>query len=593
MKIKIGVAVTVFLALIFIVFPDWFQPFEYRAQDAIFQRRGRVHPNISILGIDDAALDLHGQWPWPRSYIADAIHILNSNENLRPSVIAIDILFSEPSRIPGDDDALLEAVRNADNVLLASRFRFGIDRETLNPTPIFIGIDNPIPELLPYVRTGHMNGVPDNDGVVRNISLWETFNGEVHYSFPLMIALTHTNSDEPHDFIQENKSMYLRYTGYPEYLRGAGDYFSASLAEIFQPNFNPARFAGNIVLIGPYAAGMMDIHPVPISRHANMHGVEIHANAVQAILDEAFKQRAPAWVGLIILAAILILGMTAGQFLDTRVTIASFAVIGAAYFFAAQHIYFNFNWLLPILTPLVLLSVIAIHQLIFGYVSQILEKNKMRRNFGKYVDPALVNSLINSGEADTNTVGQRKHIAVLFVDIRGFTPMSESLRDTPEIIVETLNDYLELTTNSVFANGGSVDKFIGDATMALFNGFVPLEDYIYKAVKAAWDMVNGAEAVNASIKERFGIDIGFGVGVHCGDAIVGNLGPAFRKDYTAIGDAVNTAARLESQAKHSQVLLSRDIIELLQDRIKTEPLGEIQLKGKSAPLEVFRLVGVE
>jgi len=145
-------------------------------------------------------------------------------------------------------------------------------------------------------------------------------------------------------------------------------------------------------------------------------------------------------------------------------------------------------------------------------------------------------------------VGSKKHIAVMFVDVRGFTPMTEGFRDTPELIVETLNEYLELTAGAVFGNGGSVDKFIGDATMALFNGFVPLDDYIYKAVKAADDMVQGAAELNASIKERYGIDIGFGVGIHCGEALVGNLGPSFRKDYTAIGDTVNTAARLESNA---------------------------------------------
>ncbi|MCL2227516.1 MAG: adenylate/guanylate cyclase domain-containing protein [Oscillospiraceae bacterium] len=128
--------------------------------------------------------------------------------------------------------------------------------------------------------------------------------------------------------------------------------------------------------------------------------------------------------------------------------------------------------------------------------------------------------------------------------------------------------------------------------MVLFNGFVPLEDYIYKAVKAAWDMVSGAAAVNESIRVHYGIDLAFGIGVHCGEAIVGNLGPSFRKDYTAIGDAVNTAARLESNAKESQVLISRDVFDALRGRIEAESVGEIPLKGKSVPLEVFLLKGL-
>ena len=199
---------------------------------------------------------------------------------------------------------------------------------------------------------------------------------------------------------------------------------------------------------------------------------------------------------------------------------------------------------------------------------------------------------METGEANSDEVGVLKDIAVLFVDIRGFTPMTEALKGYPGLIVKILNEYLELTSSAVFNNGGSVDKFIGDATMALFNGFVPLDDYVYKAVKAAWDIVQGATEVNASIKEKYGVDVGFGVGVNCGDAIVGNLGPSFRKDYTAIGDTVNTAARLESNAKRSEVLISKNVYELVKDRVKAVSVGEIPLKGKSEKLEVFSVTEV-
>ena len=129
--------------------------------------------------------------------------------------------------------------------------------------------------------------------------------------------------------------------------------------------------------------------------------------------------------------------------------------------------------------------------------------------------------------------------------------------------------------------------------MALFNGFVAQDDYVYKAVKAAWEMVEGAAAINKSIKDRLGVDIGFGVGVHCGEAIVGNLGPAFRKDYTAIGDAVNVAARLESNAERSSVYLSYDVYDLLKERIEVESIGALQMKGKAEPMEVFKLKGLK
>ena len=229
---------------------------------------------------------------------------------------------------------------------------------------------------------------------------------------------------------------------------------------------------------------------------------------------------------------------------------------------------------------------------LIAYLENKERMTRLRNVFNKYVDPKLVDILIESDEAEMDEVGKKKHIAVLFVDVRGFTPMSEAMRDTPETIVHTLNEYLELTSTAIFDNGGSVDKFVGDSTMALFNGFVPLEDYIYKAVKSAWDIVKGATKLNESIKEKYNVDIGFGVGVHCGEAIVGNLGPSFRKDYTAIGDMVNTAARIESNAGHEQVFVSRDVYEAVKDRVTAESIGAIPLKGKSIPLEVFSVTNV-
>ena len=171
--------------------------------------------------------------------------------------------------------------------------------------------------------------------------------------------------------------------------------------------------------------------------------------------------------------------------------------------------------------------------------------------------------------------------------------MSEALKDEPEVVVKILNEYLELTSTSVFNNDGSVDKFMGDATMALFNGFFHTDDYVFKAVKAAWDMVQGAAKVNASIKEKYDVDVGFGIGVNCGDAIVGNLGPSFRKDYTAIGDTVNTTSRLQNNAKRSEILISRDVYDIIKDRVEVVSMGTIPLKGKSIELEVFSVKSIK
>ena len=163
--------------------------------------------------------------------------------------------------------------------------------------------------------------------------------------------------------------------------------------------------------------------------------------------------------------------------------------------------------------------------------------------------------------------------------------MSESVE--PEEVVGILNEYLNLTTDSIFKNGGTLDKFIGDATMAVFNAPFDLEDYVYKAVCTARDIAAGSAALQEKLQKQFGKTISFGIGVNCGNAVVGNIGCEARMDYTAIGDTVNTASRLESNAKPGQILISKDVYEQIKTRIKATEVGIIPLKGKSNGVFVY------
>ncbi len=169
--------------------------------------------------------------------------------------------------------------------------------------------------------------------------------------------------------------------------------------------------------------------------------------------------------------------------------------------------------------------------------------------------------------------------------------MSEALE--PEQVVDILNSYLNLTTNSIFANGGTLDKFIGDTTMAVFNAPFDLDDYVFRAVKTAWDIVQGGNEIESKYMEKYGRSVSFGIGVNCGNAVVGNIGCDFRMDYTAIGDTVNTAARLEANAKRGQVLISESVYEQVKDRIEAEPIGEIPLKDKSKGVFEYSLTNIK
>ena len=211
--------------------------------------------------------------------------------------------------------------------------------------------------------------------------------------------------------------------------------------------------------------------------------------------------------------------------------------------------------------------------------------------FKKYIAPEVVDEITKKGDFKIQLGGENRDVAVLFVDIRGFTTMSEVL--SPEEVVAILNRYLNLTTNAIFKNKGTLDKFVGDATMAVFNAPFDLDDYVFKAVCAAMDIVEGGATLEKELLEKFGRTVGFGVGVNCGEAVVGNVGCEFRMDYTAIGDTVNTAARLESNAKKGQILISASVYERVKDRVEVEPVGEIPLKGKSKGVYVYALTAVK
>ncbi len=376
--------------------------------------------------------------------------------------------------------------------------------------------------------------------------------------------------------------MNIQYAGRP------GDYEVISLRSVLNGEVDPRIFTGCIAVLGAYSSGLYDQYAVPNSSEL-MFGCEIHANIIQSLLDGKSPVHADRRIVSVIyaIAAGIILwllrrckpGMT---LLLTLLLIGAFTVLA---------VWLNSNGLmLPILYfPLAVLIASAL-SILHSYLSAAAEKRKISDTFKKYVAPQVVEEITRSGGYSIRLGGESREIAVLFVDIRGFTPMSENL--APEQVVDILNSYLELTTNSIFQNGGTLDKFIGDATMAVFNAPFDLDDYIFKAVKTALDIVAGGDAIESKFLEKYGKSVGFGVGVNCGRAVVGNIGCSFRMDYTAIGDTVNTAARLESNAKRGQVLISEEVYNHVRDRVTVEPIGTIPLKGKSKSVFVYALTGL-
>lgn len=557
--------------------------------DILCQRPDVANKNIYIIAIDDKTLAEYGSvTSWSREIPARLVRLLNADDQTRPAVIAFDVIYSESGDAQGDA-AFAEACRKAGNVVTAMSYSFKEQPERDEKGRITYNKYYVDSAVLPYeglreaCEYGFANTLVGADGYVRRAMAYVEDGETRRYSLASQVYMNYQESrgeEAELPRLDENNQYLFAYSG------KTGCYSTISMSDVLDGTVNPAIFADSIVFVGAYAVGMQDAYMPAISHGTQMYGVEIQANIVEALLEGKTQQQFPA--GLY--AAVI--GILAGAFylIIRRLKIFPATVLlvllAALDVIFAKVMYLK-GWVTPILLfPVILLLIYGVH-MIYGYIQEIRRRKKVVNVFKQYVAPQVVDKISKDKDFELVLGGENRHIACLFVDIRGFTTMSESLE--PEEVVEILNEYLSLTTNSIFRNGGTLDKFVGDATMAVFNAPFDLEDYIYKAVCTARDMKAGADAIAEKFEKRFGKSVAFGIGVNCGNAVVGNIGCDFRMDYTAIGDTVNTAARLESNAGRGQILISQEVYEAVKDRVEVTPIGEIPLKGKAQGVFIYQL----
>lgn len=583
------------VAMVFLLtVTNLFSALDYMMKDAVYQVPRGVSSRIKIIAIDDKTLEELGPInTWSRQYYADLINYLNSNPEAKPSVIAFDVLFSGyfgvNNTISEGDAAFAEAAKESGNVVAVAQFKYNEKAEKNENGLIIYPIDDvyyPFQELKDAVRVGYSNVAQDSDGKVRRITTKQEYDGGEMYMFSKVIYDTYceNNSIAPNDIPTDKygKTM-INYSGKP------GDYEHISFVDVINGEIDSRAFTNSIVLVGAYATGMQDNFNVPNGYSKQMYGVEIHANILQSLMDSRFSINArPVLVGLI---AGLIVGLIHFLFKRTKLWLATIILILAIGTQIGVGAVLNNNGkAISLVYTIIVLIVSYMYCLGIRYVLERLKRKKVINAFKKYVAPEVVEEISKKGDFNIKLGGEKRDIAVLFVDIRGFTTMSEIL--DPEQVVAILNNYLNLTTNAIFKNKGTLDKFVGDATMAVFNSPFELDDYTFRAVCAAKDIVDGAKELEEKLMKEFGRSVGFGVGVNCGPAVVGNIGCEFRMDFTAIGDTVNTAARLEANAKRGQVLISEEVYERVKDRIEVEEVGEIPLKGKSKGVFIYSVTEV-
>ncbi|WP_051688819.1 CHASE2 domain-containing protein [Butyrivibrio sp. AE2032] len=565
-------------------------------EDLLFQRAEAVPSDIVIIGIDENDLDEFGYYnSWDRSIMARALEVLASDPERRPAVVAIDTMYA--GNIEGKEESdlrLAKAAEELGNVITATEATFGT-RRIFGSASVIIDdfavqkYEEPYDELRRVTTQGHINTMYDDDGVVRHAMLYVEPDGKRVYSMQFEAARAYALSKGYDVEMPETSTrgyFYVPFIGKP------GDFYDGvNMSMLINGKVDPSYYAGKLVLIGPYTTGLQDSYNTPIDKGKMMYGVEYQANVIQCILDGRYKTYAPDYfqIGALWICCVAFFVFCNNRklrFTVPALIIGEILAVGSAMLLYSVGYITHALWIPLGFFLLFIVSVAG------NYIRAAIARQNVTRTFERYVAPNIVGEILKEGTDSLKLGGKLCDIAVLFVDIRGFTTMSERL--SPEEVVHILNQYLSMTSSCIERHQGTLDKFVGDATMAFWGAPIADDDPIYHAALTAIDIIKGADELSEKLKREINEEIHVGVGINYGPAVVGNMGSERRMDYTAIGDTVNTAARLEANAPGGTTYISRSVADALKGRMKFEPLDKpIKLKGKADGFEILKLIGPE
>ena len=539
---------------------------EARVSDAFYAPSDTLD-DIVIVAIDDESLQDLGRWPWPRDHFARVIEYLNQS-----SVIGIDISFFEPAE---GDSELADSLKTG-NVILAMEYTsfsykngelYG--ESLLKPTNTLgtLGID---------FKTGFVNLYTDSDGVTRSFT--PHISGIEDYDHISMVVVGEYLGITPD---LGSSRMLINFFAPP------GGYEYISFSDVYNNNTDPSYFKDKIVLIGATAADLHDDVISPISNQA-MPGVEVNANLVQSILtrDFLYYQDDVSAIGVIFLFALLA-GILLFRF---RIHIATvlLAVLAIAYIFFSIYT-FDSGIIMNILYPLLSITMVYITLVVIYYLTEERSRKWITSVFGKYVFPVVIDNLIKNPDR-INLGGEKRNITIFFSDIRGFTSISERL--DPEELVRLLNEYLTEMTSIIIKDQGLVDKYMGDAIMAFWGAPLEQPDHTELACSSSLEMMDKLRELQKKWKKEGIPSFDIGIGLNSGDAIVGNMGSLKRFDYTAIGDNVNLASRMEGLNKlyGTNIIITENTHKIVKDKFETRKLDAVKVKGKKKSIFIYELL---
>jgi adenylate cyclase len=568
---------------------------EYSARDTFMRLRGVQKPSeeIVIVAIDDASFGwTQLQWPWPRSYFAGIVEQVNKGGG---KIVGVDILLFEQDPAPANDEAFAQALGETPySVSIVQIFQNTVDGFTF-PT-----IQQPIPAYRDVLDgVGITNVFRDEDAIVRSVQANDSFNNLPYHHWAFEIAKLHLGVASPSDATSNSLTFNRQTVPLSQgrllinFAGPGGTYTTYSASDVHDGivlERNPDAFRGKIVLIGATTITLQDIYPTPFSASVPTPGVEIVANTIDTILQGKYLAVAPPWAALAatLAAAVLAYLITLSKRPSLTISLLITSMIG--YLVVAFVLFISQRYILPIVTPQIMLFLGVVLPTLEQAVSQELEKRRVHNLFSRFISPEMVDQMVAT--QDLASLNKRADLSILFSDIRGFTTLSEKL--TPEEVVALLNPYLEAMSKMINKHGGTVDKYEGDAIIAFFGEPVPFKDHAVRAMRAALDMRKALTDLKEEwAKEGRPSDIEMGIGINSGEVFVGLLGSEQRINYTVIGDNANLAARLQDLTKtySTPILISESTYQQVKHEFEAELVDSVTVKGKTLPVNVYKILG--
>ena len=631
---QITLLVTIVAIVFYAINPSFLNLLELKFYDLRFRSRGAENPGdeIILVKIDERSIRKIGRWPWSREHWTKLIERLM---DLEAEVIGIDAIFAEQESTSADTQ-LAEAMDKAGSVVMGYFFLTSED-EIRELKGGYLGGDvGPVgPQKIPILRPQKVEEVPilealylrsnieiisekaralgffnvdfrvkeNVDGTVRWVPLVMKFQDDVYPSFALQVLNQYLGSPEPPvlkvaDFgvekillsgrvipADERGGLLLNYRGRRNSFPGYSFY------KVIEGDVPKGEFAGRIVLVGATATGVYDARVTPFD--VGLPGVEIHATVIDNILRRDFI-RQPDWIWAINIPAIILMTFIPGLFIyrlrplrGVPISTGLFVIyLFANWYFFNQRVWINLIY--PFLGFLGVFVAVTVYQ----YVTEEREKRKIRGAFQFYVSAGVIEEILKD-PAKLKLGGERKVLTVLFSDIKGFSSLSETL--PPDTLTKLLNLYLTPMTVTVFKYQGTLDKYMGDAIMAIFGAPLEQNDHAENACHTAIDMVGALKGLHKGWEIDGIPEISIGVGINTGPMSVGNMGSTMLFDYTVVGDHVNLGSRLEKLNREygTNIIISEFTHRHIQDKFTCRELDIVRGRGRREPVTIFELLGRE